>query len=315
MLASAWIRETALELGFSVCGIARSRPLDERRTAYGEWLGAGMHDGLRYLERNVDKRFDPATLVDGAKSVIVCAVHYNNEAWRESCAAEIAAADGFFPISGMPRGNVASFGKIASYALARDYHATIKEMLHALLARIRERYPDVCGRCFTDSAPVLEKSWAVEAGLGWIGKNTLLISPEYGSFLLLGELVVDAEADAYDAPYPRDGCGACRRCLDACPNAALVEPRRLDLRRCISHLTIERPSASFSSPREPLPPDDPRLHGWRFGCDICQAVCPYNRHAPRVADARFFPLFDPSIPDAPVDRTPLAQRNAARIKK
>ncbi len=180
MISAAFIRKCASEAGFSLCGIARSRPLHERQGDMERWLAAGMHSGLDYLERNFDKRFDPALLAPGTQSVVVCAVNYKNEAWDQR--------------------RSASGPRIASYAYAPDYHKTIKKMLRQLLAAIRTQYPQVGARAFTDSAPVLEKAWAVEAGLGWIGKNSLLVTPHYGTFVLLGELLLDSEVDTYDSP-------------------------------------------------------------------------------------------------------------------
>ena len=317
MLSSEWIREEALGVGFGACGIARCYPLVEQREFFARWLGEGLHDGLAYLERNIETRFDPARLVSGARTVIVCLVSYNHEAWRSTCAAEIA---------GRETNDTYEFPKIASYALAQDYHITIREMLERLLGIIRERYPNCSGRSFTDTAPLSEKAWAAEAGLGWIGKHSLLISPQYGSFVLLGEVVIDIEADHYDEPAVHDGCGECRRCLDACPNGAITAPRTLDLRRCISHLSIERPAATFSEHRA-VPAEPDALHGWIFGCDICQAVCPHNNCAPRYTNPAFAPRFNPAAisreqwlampPDAFEKRfgkTPVARRGLASIR-
>ena len=282
MIEADWIRRTALEIGFNDCRIARSRKFDERENFLTCWLSEGNHAGLSYLERNLDKRLDPSLLVDNARSVIVCLISYNNAAWRDSCR---PLPDATHPWEPLPR--------IASYALARDYHLTIKEMLFSLLGAIRQRYPEVSGRCFTDTAPLLEKSWATEAGLGWIGKNSLLVSPRFGSFVLLGEIVIDAPTDHYDTPFSGERCGNCRRCLEACPNRAIVAPRRLDLRRCISRLTIERPASPETATNTSSPAPVPGLHGWLFGCDLCQSVCPYNQHAPLYTLPTFTPLFRP----------------------
>ena len=268
MLSSEWIREEALGLGFSACGVIRCRPLAKHRGFFTRWLDEGLHDGLAYLERNVETRLDPTQLMPGACTLIVCLASYNNEAWRDTCTTKEV-----------------EFPKIASYALAQEYHITMKEMLRQLLETIRKPYPALSGRCFTDTAPLFEKAWAAEAGLGWIGKNSLLISPQFGSFVVLGEVVIDMEADRYDEPSLRDGCGDCRRCMEACPNGAIIAPHTLNLRRCISRLTIERRS---------VPVDPKELHGWIFGCDICQAACPHNHHAPRYTHPAFAPLFDPS---------------------
>lgn len=262
-LSSEFIRETAFDAGFSLCGMARSRRLSERADAFDRWLEAGMDSGMEYMRRNRDKRVDPTLLVEGSRTVVVCAVNYKNRAWDQT---------GRTP-------------KIASYAYAPDYHTTIKQMLAVMLARINERYPGVSGRCFSDTAPLFEKSWAAEAGLGWIGKNSLLVTPRFGSFVLLGELVLDAECDHYDEPYVEDGCGGCRRCMETCPNGAITAARVLDTGRCIARLTNERMS-------EIAPVG--LLHGWLAGCDECQSCCPYNRSTPMFTNPDFTPVINPA---------------------
>ena len=239
------IRTKALRVGFDACGIARSRPLRERREPFAEWLEKGYHGSLAYLQRNVDMRLDPGLLMEGARSVVVCAVSYNRPA---------------------PQGALAQ--RIASYAHTRDYHLTIREMLNELADYLRELVPGAAARAFVDTAPLLEKSWAAEAGLGWIGRHSLLVHPDLGSFILLGEVVTTAELQP-DAPYTRDGCGKCRACIDACPAGAILPGRQIDANRCISRRTIEKGEHS-----------DENLHGWLFGCDLCQRACPHNRRAP-----------------------------------
>ena len=291
------IINAAREVGFDLVGVVAAQPLDAERKGFNEWLLRGCHSTLEYLERNVDKRFDAGLLVEGARSVVVCAVSYlspYSRGYAEGCST-----------------------KIASYALARDYHLTIKDMLRALAERLREHSKDMRFRAFTDSAPLAEKSHAVRAGLGWIGRNSLLVTPEYGSMLLLGELVIDDVVDEYDRPMEGVGCGACRRCIEACPNGAIMENRSVDTRRCISCRTIEREGANEAI----------TLDGWIFGCDACQTVCPYNRHAPLHANPLFDPLFDPTVLDARAwldmsdeefsamaGATPMTRAGLARIK-
>ena len=160
-------------------------------------------------------------------------------------------------------------------------------MLQHVLRTLQQENPALAGRIFVDSAPLLEKQYAVEAGLGWIGRQSLLITPRFGSFVLLGEMVLCDEADSYDTPYPHNGCGACRRCLDACPTGAIVAPMTIDAARCVSCHTIEaEPDSTID------------LHGWIFGCDECQSCCPYNRHAPMHRNTAFDPLFDPASIDS-----------------
>lgn len=264
MLIKEQIHAAAREVGFSLCGVAKCRSLDVSRTRFEGWLASGCGDGLDYLSHNIDKRFDPAQLVEGAKTVIICALNYRN-----------AITNGY---------SVGAQCKIASYACTTDYHYTIKAMLRQMMLRLRESNPALTGRAFVDSAPIAEKAWAVEAGLGWIGRQSLLITREYGSTVLLGALVVCDEADSYDSPYEGDGCGECRRCIEGCPNRAIGEQRMIDSRRCISRLTIER---------ESIAPDDCGLHGWVFGCEECQNVCPYNHSKPVATLPAIVPTFDP----------------------
>lgn len=264
MINKEQIHLIAQEVGFSLCGVAKCRPLSTSQRRFERWIDNGCGDGLDYLHRNIDKRFDPAQLVEGAKSVIVCAVNYRN-----------AITNGYAPDAR---------GKVASYACTTDYHHSIKAMLQQLLARLREQSPSLTGRAFVDSAPIAEKLWAVEAGLGWIGRQSLLVTREYGTTVLLGVLVVCDEVDSYDTPCEGNGCGECRRCIEACPNRAIGEERTIDSRRCISRLTIEREGAL---------PDGCGLHGWFFGCEECQNVCPYNHSKPEATLAAIAPTFDP----------------------
>ncbi len=202
---------------------------------------------MNYLERNIEKRLDPRKLVDGAKSVVCVALNY-------------------YPPQKLPP-DVPQF---AYYAYGADYHRVVKEKLSQLLAFIRSRYPSVSGRFFSDSAPVLERLWAERAGIGFVGKNTLLIIPKKGSYFFLGELILDLELD-YDTPVAQN-CGSCTRCIDACPAHAIEKPRWVNARKCISYQTIENKS---EIPEEMAP----LLQNNVYGCDICQKVCPWNRFA------------------------------------
>lgn len=262
MISKNIITNHALEIGFDLVGITTAEPLRDRQNAFEAWISDGNHSTLDYLTRNIDKRFNPQLLVEGAQSVIVCAVSYLSPISRgygEECRT-----------------------KIASYALARDYHLTIKEMLFELGNRLSKEVEGLKFRAFTDSAPLAEKSLAVRAGLGWIGRNSLLITPRHGSMILLGELVINHEVDSYDTPTIESYCGNCRACIDNCPNSAILENRLIDTRRCISCRTIEREGDG----------EQPPLHGWIFGCDSCQSVCPYNRRAPLHTNSRFDPVID-----------------------
>ncbi len=275
MLYLGHIKQLAKEVGFDLCGVAQCHNFERDKTFFEGWIEQGFASSLDYLKRDIERRADAATLVEGAKSVIVCGIAYKN-----------SVSEGY------PADHQA---KVASYACTTDYHLTIKQMLFELSARLKELSPSLSGRCFVDSAPIFEKRYAVEAGLGWIGRQSLLITPEYGSFVLLGEIVMTAECDEYDKPLVSVGCGECRRCVEACPNGAVKE-RHIDTSRCISCATIERRGEG----------EPPALHGWIFGCDECQTVCPYNRKAPLATNPRFAPIFNP-VEMTPIDWLSLSE--------
>lgn len=264
MLSRNAIKCAAQAVGFDCCGIVRAAHLNTREERFRGWLDAGCHASMHYLERNIDKRFDARKLVEGAHTVVVCAVSYKN-----------SVSQGYPPEHRT---------KVASYGCNPDYHTTIKGMLKALLAALQRDHPELRGRAFVDSAPLAEKSLAVEAGLGWIGRNSLLITPQYGSFIHLGELVLNDTCESYDTPFVGERCGNCHSCLDHCPTAAIRSDRTIDARRCIACQTIEQ------DPDETID-----LDGWIFGCDSCQHHCPYNLRAPMHQQRAFDPLFDPRI--------------------
>ncbi len=245
------IKRAARDLGFSHVGIAPARPLPAHRRAFRRALDEGRHGGMAYLARNPERREDPARLVPGARSVISLAVAYHQ-------------GDHGPPPDDAPA------GKIARYAWGRDYHDLIEPRLERLKAFIVEREPDATVRCAVDHAPVLERAYAQEAGLGFIGKHTLLITPDLGSWVLLAELITDLDL-APDEPATNQ-CGTCTLCLDACPTGALTGAFELDARRCIAYLTIEHKGDAPEDAR-------PRVGEWLFGCDACQEACPYNRIA------------------------------------
>ncbi|SFU48244.1 epoxyqueuosine reductase [Porphyromonadaceae bacterium KHP3R9] len=246
MTFSEEIKAYARSLGFDACGICRAEESGEE-ARYMAWLSEECHAGMSYLERNIEKRLDPRLLVDGAKSIISVALNYFPHRFRHEDA---------------PR--------FAYYAYGEDYHDVVKKKLSRLLEFIQGRSPGVSGRYFSDSAPVLERFWAARAGLGFVGKNTLLIIPGKGSYFFLGELIVDLELD-YDSPLSQH-CGKCRRCLDACPTGAIEKPKWVNARKCISYQTIENKG-------EISPEIVARLSNNVYGCDICQVVCPWNRYA------------------------------------
>ena len=266
MIHSDFIKGLAQRAGFDLCGIVRCRHFAENEQYFQEWLDAGYNGDLHYLERNLDKRFDVSQLVEGAKSVIVCAVNYKSPRSLD------------YPAK--------CNTKIASYACNLDYHSTIKGMLSTLYSSLKVEYPSLKARIFTDSAPLLEKQLAVEAGLGWIGRQSLLVTPQFGTFVLLGELVIDEDVDLYDTPFEESRCGSCHRCIDACPQNAILPTKNIDARRCISCLTIEKQSGTA--------PADNDLNGWIFGCDECQSCCPHNRITPCATNPCFASPFDPA---------------------
>lgn len=254
-----WIKRKALEYGFMDVGIAQADFLEEEAGRLRVWLEKGYHGELSYMENHFDKRTDPRKLVDKAKSIICFSYNY-------------------YPEKELPAGNP----KIARYAYGRDYHKVVKKKMKLLFREMNETIGDVNGRYFVDSAPVMEREWATRAGLGWVGKNTLVIHPKKGSYFFLAEMIVDIELD-YDQPIS-DYCGTCTRCIDACPTDAITEKGfELDASKCISYATIE-----FKG--EKLPElFDGKMEDWAFGCDICQEVCPWNKFSTPHQEADFLP--------------------------
>jgi len=259
---SQLIREEARKLGFDFIGMAPAVFMEEEARRLEQWLNQGMHGKMAYMENHFDKRVDPTKLVEGAKSVV--SLTYNYFPSKKQ-------ADPTAP-------------KIASYAYGEDYHFVVKRKLKALLQFIEEKIGAVSGRCFVDSAPVLERDWAKRSGNGWIGKNTLLINPKQGSYFFLAELIVDLELE-YDAPM-KDFCGTCTRCIDACPTDAIDSNGYiLDGSKCISYFTIELKEAIPEAYKG-------KFENWAFGCDICQEVCPWNRFSKPNEEAAFQPHED-----------------------
>jgi epoxyqueuosine reductase len=259
----AWIVERANALGFDLCGIVRAERFSEMGL-FEEWLSRGYAGEMKYLHDA--RRTDPSLVMEGLRSVIVCALNYNTaHPYSTKAAAEAACA------SGPPR------GWISRYAWGDDYHAVMWEKLNSLAAALPERFSEpFTARAYADTGPVAERLFAKHAGLGWLGKNTLLLNKAYGSWLFLGVILTSLDLQPSLQPGetpPPDQCGSCRQCLDACPTNALVAPYLLDARRCLSYLTIEL--------RETVPEEFREAIGWQvYGCDICQDVCPYNRKAP-----------------------------------
>ena len=252
------LKDKAYQHGFAFCGISEATFLESEASRLETWLKAGKHGGMSYMERNFDKRLDPRLLVEGCKTVV--SLIYN-----------------YFPSPDhSPKG---SSYKVSSYAWGKDYHLVVKAKMKALWEDLEKEFGQFEGRMFVDSAPVLEKAWAVKSGVGWIGKNANLIVPKKGSFFFISELLIDLEAEP-DGPI-KDFCGTCRRCIEACPTEAIT-PYSVDGSKCISYFTIELKDAL---PAE-LKSD---FQDWIFGCDICQDVCPWNRHSKAHQEPEFEP--------------------------
>ena len=260
MELSKWIIAEAESLGFDACGIARATLLEEESAHVEQWLESDCEGEMGYLTRNKEKRYDPRLLVEGTKSIVTLLYNYYPKQ-------NIGGSDQF---------------KIAKYAYGTDYHEVLKRKMHQLLECIQTQTGKLEGvRVFVDSAPVLDRAWAVRCGLGFIGKNTTLIHPKKGSFFFIGHLFLPIELEETGRSMANH-CGRCTKCLDACPTGALEAPFRIDARRCISYLTIEYKGS--------LQGMDPKsFKGWLYGCDICQDVCPYNRFALPNREPEFQP--------------------------
>ena len=252
------IKSEAKKLGFLSCGISKAGFLEEEAPRLENWLNQNQHGEMKYMENHFDKRLNPTLLVDDAKSVISLLLNYYPS--------EAQNSDSY---------------KISKYAYGQDYHFVIKEKLKELLHTIQTEIGEVSGRAFVDSAPVLDKAWAAKSGLGWIGKNSNLLTQQVGSFYFIAELIVDLDLE-YDYATT-DHCGTCTACIDACPTEAIVAPYVVDGSKCISYFTIEL--------KENMPIEmKGRMDDWMFGCDICQDVCPWNK----FSKAHNEPLFNPN---------------------
>lgn len=252
------IKTEAKRLGFLSCGISKSGFLEEEAPRLENWLNNQMNGQLGYMENNFDKRLNPNLLVDDAKSVVSLLLNYYPS--------EIQNEESY---------------KISKYAYGQDYHFVIKDKLKELLHTIQTEIGEVSGRAFVDSAPVLDKAWAAKSGLGWIGKNSNLLTQKVGSFYFIAELIIDLELD-YDYATT-DHCGTCTACIDACPTEAIVSPYIVDGSKCISYFTIEL--------KDNLPAEmKGKFDDWAFGCDVCQDVCPWNKFSKPHNE----PLFNPN---------------------
>ncbi|WP_339916720.1 tRNA epoxyqueuosine(34) reductase QueG [Yeosuana marina] len=252
------IKTEAKRLGFLSCGVSKAQFLEEEAPHLEKWLRNNMHGQMQYMENHFDKRLDPTKLVEDSKSVISLLLNY-------------------YP----SKKQTANSYKLSKYAFGTDYHFVIKDKLKSLLNFIQEEIGEVHGRAFVDSAPVLDKAWAAKSGLGWIGKNSNLLTQQIGSFYFIAELIVDLELE-YDLPTTNH-CGSCTACIDVCPTQAITEPYVVDGSKCISYFTIEL--------KENIPTEfKGQFDDWMFGCDVCQDVCPWNRFSKSHNE----PLFNPN---------------------
>ena len=254
------IKNIASRSGFDYCGVAKAQMLNEDARRLETWLSKGMHGTMQYMENHFDLRIDPCKLVPGAKSVITLLLNYY-PAQHQSAEAP----------------------KISKYAFGNDYHEVIRGKLKLFLQEIKKEIGEVNGRGFVDSAPVLERTWAQKAGMGWIGKNGNLINKESGSFFFIATLIVDLELN-YENEFVKDYCGTCTRCIDTCPTDAILPDKVIDGSKCISYFTIELKDA--------LIPDamKAKFDNWMFGCDVCQDICPWNRFSKPTNEINFTPI-------------------------
>ena len=254
---SVLIKGKALNLGFDICGIARARVLSENGAVLKKWCEDGMNGKISYLENNIGKRINPELLFPGAKSLIVTGISYYSEKKQKKSSVPV----------------------ISRYAYGTDYHYVIAKKLEELLLFIKDIDPSLKGRSYVDSATILEKAWAKEAGLGWQGKHSVVINKKIGSFFFIGILILNKDLE-YDQPFTGEYCGNCRLCIDMCPTGAINNNRTIDVRKCIANLTIED--------RGPIPAEIiPKLGGRVYGCDRCQEVCPWNKDARPDAHPEF----------------------------
>jgi epoxyqueuosine reductase len=261
---SSKVKKIASDLGFATCGISKAGFLESEAKPLEKWLHNGLHAEMKYMENYFDKRLNPTLMVTGAKSVVSLMFNYYQPNWEPN-----------------------QENKISMYAAGTDYHFVIKERLKQFVDKINSEIGEVNGRVFVDSAPVLERAWAAKSGLGWIGKNAMLISKTKGSYFFLAQLIIDMELAEDQAVS--DHCGSCTACIDACPTDAIVADKVIDSNKCISYLTIELKNEIPQSFND-------KMEGWAFGCDICQDVCPWNRFSKSHYEPEFISSGIENIP-------------------
>ena len=259
MILAENIKQRALFEGFNKVGIVGAESLEDEGRRLKEWLARGHHGEMRWMARDVHKRIDPREIFPQARSVVVVALNYFTPHQHQQSPAT---------------------GKVSRYAWGDDYHDVVKEKLVSLLEWIKEQEPRADGKVCVDIQPVMDKAWAVRAGLGWLGKHSNVITQEHGSWVFIGELLLNLDLE-HDRERVEDHCGRCTLCIDACPTAAITEPYVVDSNKCISYATIEL--------RAPELPEEMDLAGWLYGCDVCQDVCPWNRFEQATSETRFAP--------------------------
>ncbi len=253
------LKKYAIDIGFCEVGFAKAEPLGFEFDRFLQWLEKGYNGSMDYLERNLDKRRNPAVILPDVKTIIVCAYNYNSPFQHSN--------NGF---------------KVSRYAWGNDYHEVVLSLLHRIEAKLKEFIPEARCKSYVDTGAILEKIWAVRAGIGWQGKNSLLLTKKFGSYVFLGIILTTIEFEP-DSISP-DHCGKCNKCIEECPTGAIVEPKIIDSNKCISYWTIE------TKPEQNIPKDI-NLKGWIFGCDICQEVCPWNSKKEVTNNTSFYPKY------------------------
>lgn len=278
---AAQIKARALEIGFSKVGIVCAENLTVELDHLQDWLAGGHHGEMKWLERDPPQRADPRRFWPPARSVVVVASNYYTPHEHEAARERIPSGGNSDPLN--EANDIGdTTGKVSRYAWGDDYHDVVGDKLRELLAWIKTQWPEAEGKACVDIQPVMDKAWAARAGLGWIGKHTNLITNEFGSWVFIGELLLNLELEP-DAIEIADQCGSCTLCLDACPTNALTQPYVLDANLCISHATIESRAPEIRAGVAE------HLEGWLYGCDICQDVCPWNQMTPSSTEERFQP--------------------------
>jgi epoxyqueuosine reductase len=271
------IKAAALNLGFEKVGIVPAEPLAKEHERLVEWLERGYHGQMRWMDREPELRTDPRKLFPAARSVVVVAInYYSPEQHKDNHEVSTTRGNGW-----VAEGDHTT-GKVSRYAWGDDYHDVVGAKLRALLAWIQSEVHEARGKVCVDIQPMMDKAWAARAGLGWIGKHTNLITTDYGSWVFIGELLLDLELE-YDHEPVEDHCGSCTLCIEACPTDAITEPYVVDSNKCISYATIELRAAELPAAIAE------QLEGWFYGCDICQDVCPWNRFEQTTGEERFAP--------------------------